>query len=69
VKVGVVIFFGSNCDEDAVLVIVEQLYEEVFFFWYKDYDLKGVDVIIFFGGFSYGDYFCSGVIVCFLLIM
>jgi phosphoribosylformylglycinamidine synthase len=69
VKVGVVTFPGSNCDEDAVLAIVEQLHEEAFLLWHKDHDLNGADVIILPGGFSYGDYLRSGAIARFSPIM
>ena len=68
-KVGVVTFPGSNCDEDAVLAIVEHLREEAVLLWHKDHDLKGADVIILPGGFSYGDYLRSGAIARFSPIM
>jgi len=68
-KVGVVSFPGSNCDEDAVLAVVEQLEEEAFLLWHKDHDLRGADVIILPGGFSYGDYLRSGAIARFSPIM
>lgn len=68
-KVGVVSFPGSNCDEDAVLAIVEQLQEEAVLLWHKDHDLQGSDVIILPGGFSYGDYLRSGAIARFSPIM
>lgn len=68
-KVGVVTFPGSNCDEDAVLAIVEHLQEEAFLLWHKEHDLKGADVIILPGGFSYGDYLRSGAIARFSPIM
>jgi phosphoribosylformylglycinamidine synthase len=68
-KVGVVSFPGSNCDEDAVLAVVEKLEEEAFLLWHKDHDLKGADVVILPGGFSYGDYLRSGAIARFSPIM
>lgn len=68
-KVGVVSFPGSNCDEDAVLAIVERLNEEAVLLWHKDHDLQGADVIILPGGFSYGDYLRSGAIARFSPIM
>lgn len=68
-KVGVVSFPGSNCDEDALLAIVDQLDEEAFLLWHKDHDLRGADVIILPGGFSYGDYLRSGAIARFSPIM
>lgn len=68
-KVGVVSFPGSNCDEDALLAVVERLDEEAFLLWHKDHDLKGADVIILPGGFSYGDYLRAGAIARFSPIM
>ena len=68
-KVGVVTFPGSNCDEDAYLAVVEQLDEEAVLLWHKDHDLQGADVIILPGGFSYGDYLRSGAIARFSPIM
>ncbi|MBX7119196.1 MAG: phosphoribosylformylglycinamidine synthase subunit PurQ [Gemmatimonadaceae bacterium] len=68
-KVGVVSFPGSNCDEDALLAIVEQLHEQAVMLWHKDHDLQGADVVILPGGFSYGDYLRSGAIARFSPIM
>lgn len=68
-KVGVITFPGSNCDEDALLAIVEQLHEKAVLLWHKDHDLQGADVIILPGGFSYGDYLRSGAIARFSPIM
>lgn len=68
-KVGVVSFPGSNCDEDALLAVVERLDEEAVLLWHKDHDLQGSDVIILPGGFSYGDYLRAGAIARFSPIM
>ena len=68
-KVGVVSFPGSNCDEDAVLAVVERLNEQAVLLWHKDHDLQGADVIILPGGFSYGDYLRAGAIARFSPIM
>ncbi len=68
-KVGVITFPGSNCDEDALFAIVEQLQEDAVLLWHKDHDLQGADVIILPGGFSYGDYLRSGAIARFSPIM
>lgn len=68
-RVGVVTFPGSNCDEDALLAVVEHLDEEAVLLWHKDHDLRGADVIILPGGFSYGDYLRSGAIARFSPIM
>lgn len=37
--------------------------------WYEEIDFSGFDVIVLLGGFSYGDYLCCGVIVCFVLVL
>ncbi len=68
-KVGVVSFPGSNCDEDALLAVIERLHEDAVMLWHKDHDLQGADVIILPGGFSYGDYLRSGAIARFSPIM
>lgn len=68
-KVGVVSFPGSNCDEDAVLAVVEHLRQEAVLLWHKDHDLQGADVVILPGGFSYGDYLRAGAIARFSPIM
>ena len=68
-KVGVVSFPGSNCDEDALLAVVERLEEQAVLLWHKDHDLQGADVIILPGGFSYGDYLRAGAIARFSPIM
>ncbi len=68
-KVGVVSFPGSNCDEDALLAVIERLKEEAVLLWHKDHDLQGADVIILPGGFSYGDYLRAGAIARFSPIM
>jgi len=68
-KFGVVIFPGSNCDEDAVYAFSEILGQKVIKLWHKSTDLKDVDFIILPGGFSYGDYLRSGAIARFSPIM
>lgn len=68
-KVGIVSFPGSNCDEDALLAITERLQQQAVMLWHKDHDLQGADVIILPGGFSYGDYLRSGAIARFSPIM
>ena len=68
-KFGVVIFPGSNCDQDMIYVLGTLLKQEVVELWHKDQDLKGCDVIVLPGGFSYGDYLRSGAIARFSPIM
>ena len=59
-KFGIVVFPGSNCDQDAFHVASEVLGQQAHFLWHKDRDLKGADVVILPGGFSYGDYLRCG---------
>ncbi|HWZ22816.1 MAG TPA: phosphoribosylformylglycinamidine synthase subunit PurQ [Cytophagaceae bacterium] len=68
-KFGVVVFPGSNCDEDLVYVVKEIMGQQVEKLWHKDTDLKGCDFIFLPGGFSYGDYLRSGAIARFSPIM
>lgn len=68
-KFGVVIFPGSNCDEDIIYVLNNILGQEVVRLWHKDHDLQGCDFIVLPGGFSFGDYLRSGAIARFSPIM
>ncbi|MGB3182422.1 MAG: phosphoribosylformylglycinamidine synthase subunit PurQ [Cyclobacteriaceae bacterium] len=68
-KFGVIIFPGSNCDQDIVYALREGLGQEVVTLWHKDTDLQGVDFVVVPGGFSYGDYLRSGAIARFSPIM
>ncbi len=68
-KFGVVIFPGSNCDEDMVYVLETIMQQKVERLWHKDKDLKKCDFIVLPGGFSYGDYLRSGAIARFSPIM
>jgi|WetSurMetagenome_2_1015567.scaffolds.fasta_scaffold38032_3 phosphoribosylformylglycinamidine synthase subunit PurQ / glutaminase len=66
---GIVVFPGSNCDHDAYHVCRHILGQDAQFLWHKDADLKGVDVVILPGGFSYGDYLRCGAIARFSPVM
>ncbi|MEZ4798751.1 MAG: phosphoribosylformylglycinamidine synthase subunit PurQ [Flavobacteriales bacterium] len=68
-KFGVVVFPGSNCDEDLVYTMRDILHQDVVKLWHKDTDLQGVDFVFIPGGFSYGDYLRSGAIARFSPIM
>jgi phosphoribosylformylglycinamidine synthase I len=68
-KFGVVIFPGSNCDEDVIHVLEKVMGQEVVRLWHKDHDLQGAEFIILPGGFSFGDYLRSGAIARFSPIM
>lgn len=71
-KFGVVIFPGSNCDQDTVHVLRDVMGFDVVELWHKDTDLGGLgkgDFIVLPGGFSFGDYLRSGAIARFSPIM
>ncbi|MEN9348959.1 MAG: Phosphoribosylformylglycinamidine synthase 1 [Bacteroidota bacterium] len=68
-KFGVVVFPGSNCDQDLIYTLGEILHQEVVTLWHKDTDLQGVDFVFVPGGFSFGDYLRSGAIARFSPIM
>ena len=61
-RVGVVVFPGSNCDRDLA-VAFEAAGAEVAMVWHKDAELpRGLDIVGIPGGFSYGDYLRCGAI-------
>ena len=68
-KFGVVVFPGSNCDEDMVYVLQTILKQDTIKLWHKNTNLEGCTHIILPGGFSYGDYLRSGAIARFSPIM
>ena len=68
-KVGVVVFPGSNCDHDAYHAVKHVCGQEARFVWHKDSNLSGLDAVILPGGFSYGDYLRTGAIARFSPVM
>lgn len=68
-KFGVVQFPGSNCDQDAYFAVKDNLKQDVEYLWHGDSDLKGCEIILVPGGFSYGDYLRCGAIARFAPIM
>jgi phosphoribosylformylglycinamidine synthase I len=68
VRVGVVIFPGSNRDIDAVNALNIAGAEPVRL-WHEQASIDNVDAIIVPGGFAYGDYLRAGVIARFSPIM
>jgi phosphoribosylformylglycinamidine synthase I len=68
-KIGVVVFPGSNCDHDALHAVTEVLRQPAEFIWHESQDLAGFDAVILPGGFSYGDYLRTGAIARFSPVM
>jgi phosphoribosylformylglycinamidine synthase len=69
VKVGVLQFPGSNCDQDAFYAVKDMLNTQVEYLWHQDSSLKGCELIIVPGGFSFGDYLRCGAIARFSPVM
>jgi phosphoribosylformylglycinamidine synthase len=68
-RFGVVVFPGSNCDEDAWYAARDLFGQDADYLWHKDTDLKGADVLILPGGFAHGDYLRTGAMARFSPIM
>ncbi len=68
-KFGVLVFPGSNCDQDTYNVIANVARQPVVYLWHDSEDLAGVDAILIPGGFSYGDYLRTGAIARFSPVM
>jgi phosphoribosylformylglycinamidine synthase subunit PurQ / glutaminase len=69
-KFGVIVFPGSNCDDDMVHVLGDVMGQEVVKVWHKELALpKNLDGVVLPGGFSYGDYVRAGAIARFSPIM
>jgi phosphoribosylformylglycinamidine synthase subunit PurQ / glutaminase len=67
-NVAVVQFPGSNSDHDAVRAAAA-VGANSYLVWHRDTDLRGADVVILPGGFSYGDYLRAGAIARFSPVM
>ncbi len=68
-RFGVVVFPGSNCDQDCFWVVNRVLKQSVRYIWHQEADIRGLDCIIIPGGFSYGDYLRPGAIARFSRVM
>lgn len=68
-KFGVVVFPGSNCDQDCFQVIDKVIKQPVEYIWHKNIKLDSFDCLVLPGGFSYGDYLRTGAIARFSPIM
>jgi phosphoribosylformylglycinamidine synthase len=64
-RVGVIVFPGSNGDHDALYALGEVLGQEAEMVWHTRTDLAGYDLVVLPGGFSYGDYLRAGAIARF----
>ncbi len=68
VRIGVVVFPGSNCDRDT-LHALRGAGAEAVELWHEQATLAGVAAVVLPGGFAYGDYLRAGVIARFSPVM
>lgn len=61
-KVGVIVFPGSNCDRDMFHVLRDVFKINTEFYWHEKNLPKNIDAVVLPGGFSYGDRLRAGVI-------
>jgi phosphoribosylformylglycinamidine synthase len=67
-RAAVVRFPGSNCDFDT-LRAAQRVGADAYFVWHREAELRGADIVLLPGGFSYGDYLRSGAIARFSPVM
>lgn len=67
-RIGVVVFPGSNCDRDA-LHAAQLAGADAVPLWHEATDLRGADAIVLPGGFAYGDYLRAGALARFSPVM
>ena len=68
-KFGVLVFPGSNCDQDTAHVLSVVAGQPTVMLWHDSHDLQAVDAVLVPGGFAYGDYLRTGAIARFSPIM
>lgn len=59
-KIAVIRFPGSNCDQDALHALRDDMGLRAEYVWHGDRSLEGFDAVFLPGGFSYGDYLRCG---------
>ena len=64
-RVGILVFPGSNCDYDMYRALRDTVVVEAEYIWHQTRQLSGYDAIVVPGGFSYGDYLRAGSIARF----
>lgn len=67
-RIGVVVFPGSNCEQDVVEAVAT-VGGDAEILWHGDASLRGVDAVVVPGGFAHGDYLRPGAIARFSPVM
>jgi phosphoribosylformylglycinamidine synthase len=68
-RIAVVVFPGTNCDQETRYVLGDLLGQDVEPVWHADTDLARFDAVVLPGGFSYGDHLRAGAIARFSPVM
>jgi phosphoribosylformylglycinamidine synthase len=68
-KIAVVVFPGTNCDEETRYVLGERFGHQVDPVWHRETELGSYDCVVLPGGFSYGDHLRAGAIARFSPVM
>ena len=68
-KIGIIVFPGSNCDRDVRWATEGCLGISTNFLWHETTELDCYDAIVIPGGFSYGDYLRCGAIARFAPVL
>jgi phosphoribosylformylglycinamidine synthase subunit PurQ / glutaminase len=68
-KWGVVVFPGTNCDQDTFHVLKDVLGQDVRYVWHGETDLSDLDALVLPGGFAHGDYLRAGAVARFSPVM
>jgi phosphoribosylformylglycinamidine synthase len=69
VRFGVVVFPGTNCDQDTLHALGEVLRQPARPIWHRETDLHGIDCVVLPGGFAHGDHLRAGAIARFSPVM
>jgi phosphoribosylformylglycinamidine synthase len=67
-KVAVVVFPGTNCEQDVVHALTA-LGGDAELVWHRETELEGFDGVVLPGGFAHGDYLRTGAIARFSPVM
>lgn len=68
-KVGIVRFLGTNCDEDVKKWVISKSYSADYLWFENQFNINEYDMVIIPGGFSHGDYLRCGALAAHTPIM
>jgi phosphoribosylformylglycinamidine synthase len=66
---GIILFPGINRERDMAIALEASFGRKPRMLWHKDTDLRGVDLVVIPGGFSFGDYLRCGAMAAHAPIM